>query len=194
MWVKNMRNVRFATVVGLCVAVVFLARPAAAQDDNIDAKVAACAVCHGANGVPLDPKTMPIIWGQRSDYLFKQLHDFRSGDRSNPIMTAMAKGLAQEDLRKIAAYFNAKTWPANPSPAPGATPPAGIDQCRACHQPNFEGGPPAPRLAGLSFDYLLAQMNAFADGTRTNNLDMPGFMKVLTPDQREAMAKYISGL
>ena len=66
--------------------------------------------------------------------------------------------------------------------------------CRACHQQNFEGGPPAPRLAGLSYEYLVAQMNAFADGERTNNLDMPGFMKALTEKERDAMAHYLSGL
>jgi hypothetical protein len=37
-------------------------------------------------------------------------------------------------------------------------------------------------------------MNAFADGKRTNNLDMPGFMKTLTASERDAMAKYIAGL
>jgi cytochrome c553 len=66
--------------------------------------------------------------------------------------------------------------------------------CRACHQPNFEGGPPAPRLAGLSSDYLAGAMHAFADGQRTNNLDMPGFMKALTESDRNAMAHYLSGL
>jgi hypothetical protein len=37
-------------------------------------------------------------------------------------------------------------------------------------------------------------MNGFADGTRTNNLDMPGFMKVLSKKQREAIARYLSAL
>ena len=36
---------------------------AQAQDANIEAKVQVCAACHGANGTPLDPKTMPNIWG-----------------------------------------------------------------------------------------------------------------------------------
>ena len=66
--------------------------------------------------------------------------------------------------------------------------------CKSCHQANFEGGAPAPRLAGLSYEYLRSAMNAFADGKRTNNLDMPGFMKALTASERDAMAKYIAGL
>ena len=51
--------------------------------------------------------------------------------------------------------------------------------CKACHGQNFEGGAPAPRLAGLDYTYLIGGMNGFANGTRTNNLDMPGFMRAL---------------
>ena len=39
-------------------------------------------------------------------------------------------------------------------------PPGGLAQCQPCHQPKFEGGPPAPRLAGLSYEYLAAAMRA----------------------------------
>jgi hypothetical protein len=37
-------------------------------------------------------------------------------------------------------------------------------------------------------------MNSFASDERTNNLDMPGFMKALTESQREAIARYLAGL
>ena len=174
----------------------FAVVPAHAADD-IEAKALTCAVCHGQNGVPLDPKTMPIIWGQQQSYLVKQLHDYRSGDRDNPMMSAIAKGLAQDDLRKIAAYFAAKSWPAQGAPAAAATtasPPTGIAQCQPCHGANFEGGPPAPRLAGLSYEYLVASMRNFAADERTNNGDMPKFMQMLTDSERDAMARYLSAL
>src|SRR5258708_4378800 len=128
-----------------------------------------CDACHGQNGVPTDPKTIPIIWGQQQSYLVKQLRDYRNGERDNPIMSPIAKGLAQEDLRKIAAYFAAKSWPASRATAAPASPPNGIAQCQPCHQPNFEGGPPAPRLAGLSYEYLVATMRDFATEERGNN-------------------------
>jgi cytochrome c553 len=182
----------FSAVFGAAAMFALVAMPAEAADD-IEAKVQVCASCHGQNGVPIDPKTMPIIWGQQESYLFKQLHDYKSGDRDNPIMSPIAKGFELSDLRKIAAYFASKTWPAEHAAA-SASPPEGIAMCRACHQPNFEGGPPAPRLAGLSSDYLTGAMHAFADGQRTNNLDMPGFMKALTESDRDAMAHYLSGL
>ena len=184
---KRLFSMIFGAGVGFAVAAV----PASAADD-IEAKVQTCAVCHGQNGVPIDPKTMPIIWGQERSYLVKQLHDYRSGDRDNPIMSPIAKGLAQEDLRKIAAYFAAKSWPAQRATAAPAPPPNGIAQCQPCHQPNFEGGPPAPRLAGLSYEYLVASMRGFAAEERTNNGDMPKFMQALTESERDAMARYLA--
>ena len=143
----------FLTIFGATFSFAITVVPACAADD-IEAKVQMCAACHGQNGLPVDPKTIPIIWGQQQSYLVKQLHDYRSGDRENPIMSPIAKSVAQEDLRKIAAYFAAKGWPTQHASTASASPPNGIAQCQLCHQPNFEGGPPAPRLARLSYEYL----------------------------------------
>ena len=182
-----------SAIFGAGVSFALAVLPAHAADD-IEAKAQACAACHGENGVPTDPKTIPIIWGQQQSYLVKQLHDYRSGDRDDPIMSPIAKQLAQEDLRKIAAYFSAKSWPAQTAAAATASPPTGIVQCQPCHQPNFAGGPPAPRLAGLSYEYLLASMRSFAADVRTNNEDMPKFMRALADSEIEAMAHYLSAL
>ena len=182
-----------SAIFGAAVSFALAVLPAHGADD-IEAKAQACAACHGANGVPTDPKTIPIIWGQQQSYLVKQLHDYRSGDRDDPIMSPIAKQLAQEDLRKIAAYFAAKSWPVQSTAAATVPPPTGIAQCQPCHQPNFAGGPPAPRLAGLSYEYLLASMRSFAVNARTNNEDMPKFMRALADGELEAMARYLSGL
>ena len=182
---------RVSTIFGAVIAVALTAVAAHAQED-IEAKAQACAACHGQNGVPLDPKTVPIIWGQQVSYLVKQLHDYRSGERDNPIMSPIAKELAQGDLRKIAAYFAAKPWPEKePAPAPASLP-NGMAQCQPCHQQNFEGGPPAPRLSGLSYEYLVESMRAFAADERTNNSDMPKFMRMLSDGERDAMARYLA--
>jgi mono/diheme cytochrome c family protein len=37
-------------------------------------------------------------------------------------------------------------------------------------------------------------MRDYADGQRTNNHDMPGFMKALTDSERDAIAHYLAGL
>jgi cytochrome c553 len=182
-------------------ALASIAVPARADDDAVAAKAQACATCHGQNGTPISAN-FPIIWGQQGNYLYKELHDFHSGDRKNPIMAPLVQGTSLDDLRALANYLAAKPWPgkqtastAAPSPAPPSDAIAAkIQTCKACHQANFEGGAPAPRLAGLSAEYLTSAMNAFANGQRTNNLDMPGFMKALSQGEREAIAKYLAGL
>lgn len=162
--------------------------------DDIEAKAQPCTACHGVKGVPIDPKTIPVIWGQQESYLMKQLRDFRSGERKSDVMAPIATQLAEGDLRKIAAYFAAKPWPAQHASAKAPAAPKAMAQCLACHQPNFQGGMPAPRLAGLSYEYLSASMGAFASGRRTNNLDMPKFMQMLSERERNAIARYVSAL
>jgi cytochrome c553 len=180
-----------STVFGAMAIFAVVAVPANAAEE-IDTKVQICSSCHGENGQPI-AAIIPNIWGQQQSFLVKQLHDYKSGDRTNAIMTPIAQAIAQQDLRKVAAYFSSKSWPAHAAGA-SASPPNGIGMCRACHGQNFEGGPPAPRLAGLSYEYLVSAMRGFADGERTNNLDMPGFMKVLSESERDAIARYLSAL
>jgi len=182
----------FSGIFGLGIGLAAI--PPVHAADEIETKAQLCAACHGDKGVPTDPKTVPVIWGQQRSYLMKQLRDFRNGERNSAVMSPIAKGLAEDDLRKIAVYFAAKTWPARPAPAKQPLPPKGIAQCQACHQPNFQGGMPAPRLAGLSYEYLVAAMRAFATEQRTNNLDMPKFMQALTDRERSAIARYLSAL
>jgi cytochrome c553 len=169
-----------------------IAGPARA-DDDIESRMGPCSGCHGQSGVPVTSAT-PIIWGQQANYLYKELHDYHSGDRSNPIMSPLVKTFSLQELRKAANYLAAKTWPERQGAAAGGSPPEKIAMCRACHGQNFEGGAPAPRLAGLSYEYLVTSMRAFGNGQRTNNLDMPGFMKALTESERNAMARYLAGL
>ena len=169
-----------------------LALPASAQD--IDAKAKACNACHGEAGIPSDPNLIPIIWGQNRTYLLKQLRDYRNGERNSPIMTPIAKALAEADLRPIADFFSIKHWPSLAAPVTTTAPPVAIAQCQPCHQSNFEGTPAGPRLAGLSYEYLVAEMRRYAGGQRINTGDMPKFMKALTDTERDTLARYVSQL
>jgi cytochrome c553 len=189
-----MQQSLFASLFGVALIFVLVAMPAANAQDDIAAKAQGCNLCHGQNGEPTDPKVIPTIWGQQGNYLFKELHDYRSGARNNPIMSLVAGGIALDDLRKLASAFAAKTWPARQGNAAAGPPPEGSAMCKACHGQNFEGAAPGPRLAGLSYEYLIGAMDAFANGQRTNNLDMPGFMKALSESERQAIAHYLSAL
>jgi cytochrome c553 len=156
------------------------------------AKLLVCGSCHGEKGGPQNP-TIPVIWGQQENYLLKQLHDFQSGDRAFEAMAWMASTLSQSEVATAAAYFAKQSWPAKPANA-AAPPPATAAVCQVCHQQNFVGGLPAPRLAGQSYEYLVEAMRRFADGERSNSADMTNLMKAIPAAERDAMARYISGL
>jgi cytochrome c553 len=197
----------FSTVFGALVALVVLAAsPNAAErtaaisqgiaptgEREYGAKLLVCATCHGVRGVPQNP-TIPVIWGQQENYLLKQLHDFESGDRAFEAMAWMTSTLSQSEMASAAAYFAKKSWPARSAGAASAPLPALVAVCQACHQQNFVGGLPAPRLAGQTYEYLVEAMRRYAEGERTNSTDMTNIMKALSSFEREEMARYISGL
>ncbi len=187
-----MRKYLCSAILGAVAFSAAASAPANAADDIAD-QMAVCGACHGQNGEPQD-KLTPIIWGQQQSFLVKQLHDYKSGDRANPVMAPIAQGIKQEDLRKAAAVFAAKTWPARHAAASAAPAPDGIAVCGACHLPSFKGAMSGPRLAGQSYEFLVAAMRSFADGERTNNGDMPRLMRQLTEAQRDAIARYLSAL
>jgi cytochrome c553 len=192
----------FAAVLAVAAVAVSQTASGAAPDPNIQrefgAKLQVCGVCHGNNGVPKGP-TIPIIWGQQENYIAKQLHDFRSGDRTAEVMKWMSDTLDGPELAPGTTFFSTKSWPARARPAAAMTPPTGIAVCAACHQQNFMGaaqaeGKATPRLAGQNYEYLIEQMRRFAAGERKNDADMVQIMKAVSPADREAMARYLSAL
>ena len=184
---------RIQIAFGVLVVLAAPAHAAQGQDPSTDrefsAKLTVCNECHGVDGVRRIP-TIPVIWGQHENYLAKQLHDFESGDRNDEVMSWMAKTLTQEELKAAAAYFAKQTWPARSAGAASTPPPPpGIAVCQACHDTAA-----APRLAGQSYEYLVEAMRRFAEGERKNNAIMTKMMVAIPPADREAMARYLSGL
>lgn len=68
------------------------------------AKAATCAACHGANGISAIPM-YPNLAGQKEAYMVKQLKAFKSGERKDPVMSAMAMPLSDADIANVSAYF-----------------------------------------------------------------------------------------
>ena len=88
------------------VALVAASNMASAADAAAGkAKTAMCAGCHGPKGISMAPIN-PNLAGQKAAYLASQLKAFRSGDRKNPTMNPMAKGLSDADIANIAAYYS----------------------------------------------------------------------------------------
>lgn len=206
-----MTNNHVSTFFGALVVLAALAAPAgaderahevpalptpgnAAEAQNIlGAKLLVCNTCHGQDGAPKNAN-VPIIWGLQENYLLKELHDFQHGDRDNEVMHWMSTALTPEEVGSAAAYFAQKSWPVKASNAAAASVPAAVAVCQVCHQQNLVGGVPAPRLAGQRYEYLVETMRRFAEGERANNADMANIMKAMSAADREALAKYISGL
>lgn len=68
-------------------------------------KAVMCASCHGAQGISIGP-LWPNLAGQKAPYLEKQMRDFRSGKRSDPMMAPLMKPLSDDDIANLAAYYS----------------------------------------------------------------------------------------
>ncbi|BDI03129.1 cytochrome c [Sphaerotilus microaerophilus] len=164
-----------------------------------------CAACHTSDGTRGAPAN-PILQGQHADYLAKQLGEFKSGKRDNPIMKGMATPLSDEDMKNVAAFFASKAAPAGAAKTKdlvllgekiyrGGIADRSIPACAGCHSPSGAGIPAQyPRLAGQHSDYTELQLKGFRDGVRKNNAVMTGVAAKLNDREIKAVADYIAGL
>ena len=179
------------------------------------AKANMCFACHGPNGNSVSP-IFPRLAGQNAVYIVEQLHLFRAGIRQNPMMSAMAAGLTDQDIDNLAVYFAAQTpsgltadptlWKAGEALYRSGDPKRNVPACTACHGPTGQGNPAAgyPALRAQQSAYVLAQLQAYANGTRysgpdpatatPNSIMMYTIAKRLRPAQMQAVASYVQGL
>jgi cytochrome c553 len=73
--------------------------------DNGKKKATTCFACHGTDGNPADPQ-YPRLAGQYNQYLQQVLHEYKDGQRNNPIMKGMVATLSDQDIEDVAAYFS----------------------------------------------------------------------------------------
>jgi cytochrome c553 len=170
-------------------------------------KAAVCAACHGADGN--SPSNMfPKLAGQGEAYLIKQMSDFKDETRKNAIMAPMVAALSEQDMADLAAYYagNKSTeggtaeelLEAGQAVYRGGNKETGLPACMACHGPTGAGMPAAkwPALSGQHAAYIEAQLNAFANGTRSNDTNnmMRDIAAKMTADEIKAVSAYASGL
>jgi cytochrome c553 len=171
-----------------------------------------CAACHAADGnsvVSANPK----IAGQFSDYLHKQLADFKPKTGKKParesaVMNAMVANLSDADMKNLAAYYSGqKLKPAAASDKDlaamgqkiwrGGNASAAVPACAGCHGPAGVGIPGQyPRLAGQYAEYVAAQLKSFREGGRSNdpNGTMRGVAAHMSDREIRAVAEYAAGL
>lgn len=69
--------------------------------------ITACIACHGPRGNGTPSSGFPKISGQQTDYLIKQLSDFRLGERKtdpNGMMRLVAAMLSDDEITKVSEY------------------------------------------------------------------------------------------
>jgi cytochrome c553 len=192
-----------AAAMGSAAASSAATKPDLAKGQAIATQV--CMACHTADGSRGAPAN-PILQGQHPEYLVKQLHEFKSGKRANPIMQGFAATLSEDDMRNVAAFYAGKQ--AKPGAAKnkatvalgekiyrGGIADRNVPACAGCHSPNGAGIPSQyPRLAGQHADYTEAQLTAFRAGKRANSLQMTGVAAKMNDAEIKAVSDYIAGL
>lgn len=166
---------------------------------------AVCVACHAADGNSTVPLQASLAQ-QHPEYTHKQLMEFKSGVRQDPIMQGFAAALSEEDSRNIAWWLASQK--AKPGFAKekdlvllgeriyrGGVPERQIPACAGCHSPNGAGIPSQyPRLSGQHAEYTTKQMAAFRDGSRANNAIMQGVAARMNDREIKAVSDYIAGL
>ncbi len=179
------------------------AKPDLAKGQTLSTQV--CGACHTADGTRGSPAN-PIIAGQHPEYLAKQLSEFKTGKRNNPVMKGFATALSDSDMRDVSAFYAGKQ--ARPGTAKnkelyalgqkiyrGGVADKQVPACAGCHSPTGAGIPAQyPRVSGQHADYTEAQLNGFRSGQRANSPQMTAIAARLSDREIKAVADYIAGL
>ena len=167
-----------------------------------------CVSCHGENGVSTLPE-IPSLSGQSSAAIYKQLHDYRTGARSNPQMTPVAAQLTVPQLASTAVYYGrfarertglgGRDLPGDPAIVRLAREGDSARQlpaCDSCHVPGAGGPIETPVITGQNQQYLAAQLHAYKSGTRRNDVyrRMRSIAGKLSDEEIDALARYYRGV
>jgi len=169
-----------------------------------------CVACHGADGLGLAAAGFPRLAGLPAHYVRKQLADFASGARNNPVMQPLAKALTDLEIAALSDAVAAMPAPQTAMPSRSQMPADPIEKlalqgawerqipaCVSCHGPGGVGvGDAFPPLASQPAAYLAAQLSAWQNGTRRNDPnDLMGHIaKSMTADEVQGVAHYFASL
>ncbi len=200
--------------VGLMLSVAFgmsahaaeeVAKPEAPTASAENTVKTVCSACHGLDGnsvITANPK----LAAQHPEYLVKQLTEFKSGKRANAVMSGMAAGLSDDDMKALANYFSGQALKLGAAKTNGKASlgekiyrggiaATNVPACAACHGPTGAGLPKQfPRLGGQHADYTLTQLRTFRTGERANAPMMMTIATKMTDAEMAAVADYIQGL
>ena len=161
-----------------------------------------CAGCHRANGRGNLDGSVPLIAGQHSRVVMKQLTAYRHAGRWDPRMQHYADTHVLQDVQAIAdvaAYVASLQRAGNSGTGQGNRLQLGRavydERCAACHGRRGEGDDAAvvPRLDGQHHAYLVRMFRDGVEGTRPAfGTDHISLLQGLGADQLDAVADFLA--
>jgi sulfide dehydrogenase cytochrome subunit len=190
-----MTNARRHWLAGLLGAALICGPAAMAASDEGYRLSQTCAGCHGTDGAA-PGNTIPILGGQRADYLTAAMAAYRSGERDFYVMNFIARAFDEGQTAAIADWFAAKPWVDTPT---ASAPPAGDaarragEACAGCHGGGGEGSDKGPRIAGQPAAYMTLAMMAYKSGARSGT-DAMEIVNTMDDGDIAALAAYYAAL
>jgi sulfide dehydrogenase cytochrome subunit len=148
-----------------------------------------CAGCHGTNGASNGPAT-PTIAGLSNEYFVEVMLGFKTAETPSTIMTRIAKGYSEDEIKAMASYFAKKPFVKAKQPFDEAAVRKGgklhDKYCEKCHAnagqlPEDDSG----ILAGQWSPYLSATMADYVSGKREMTKKMRKKVKKLLDKEGE---------
>lgn len=158
-----------------------------------------CVGCHGSDGRSQTPE-VPSLAGQQADFITVQMILFREQLRQTPPMPEFARGLTDQQIEDLAAYFASlppgppdERGPRNDALGQRGAQVAQERRCGICHLPNYTGQNQVPRIIHQREDYLVHAMLQYRDGQRAGpDTQMNGAVVGLGDDDIRALAHYLA--
>ncbi len=151
------------------------------------AKAAACAGCHGAEGIGKDLPG-PTLAGQNEAYFIEAMKAYANGARKDAMMSPAARGLSNQDLADLAAYYAAQKCQSSLAGSRQAS--AAAAKCVACHGADGVSANRAwPHLVGFSKAHLVDALQAYKSGARKDPM-MAGVLKTMSDAEIDGAAAY----
>jgi cytochrome c553 len=167
-----------------------------------------CIACHTVEGNTPDP-TIPRNAGQSRFAIYKQLHDYKSGARVSDVMSPLVVDLTDKQIADLAAFYGRLVRGAI-DPERAFPPYVGIDvenlvrqgdvargipPCISCHGIGAAGPIETPTITGQYAQYLEAQLVAFSNSQRHNDIyhRMRSIASRLTQAEMKMLGIYYSG-
>jgi cytochrome c553 len=182
--------------------------PELATTESDPQAAGACARCHGAGATGPASRLVPVLHGQKAEYLTAALQAYATGNRSSGIMQPLASDLDAEAIAKLARYYARLASPqpraqADAEPASlergrllatAGSPQGRVPACNACH--GETGFATFPRLDGQHAPYVQRQLELWRSGlnagTDNGAIMAPIAVRLTDAQIRDVSAYYAS--